>query len=312
MGVGKALSVYDVDPVKSEALVGAWSLRNACVTFYTWRGTPYRAEFISRDHVMAVIHSFSEYSFKYDRLGYVREERAEDAEVLRTCERKPLGLAFTMSSNNLYHQFFHAVAAFEMLLSKVEPGAVYIPIATSKAGLWLPRTRNTSHAFEFTVRAFSTASAATLTANLQHLLNAPCTCFDRVEGATGGVNLYYHKHRDRILAFARRALSVARATPPIAPALPLESHTARGGQTIARVLYARRASMRRVLANDQEVSGALSCGGGTGRVEGSSSNGRGMWLAECTALERMSLTHQMRTIAAANILVGARGLSCSN
>ena len=87
MGVGKALSVYDVDPVKSEALVGAWSLRNACVTFYTWRGTPYRAEFISRDHVMAVIHSFSEYSFKYDRLGYVREERAEDAEVLRTCER---------------------------------------------------------------------------------------------------------------------------------------------------------------------------------------------------------------------------------
>ena len=291
------LRIHDVDPVVSEPLVRDWTLRNVCVTFYNWRGTLHRAEFISRERVDAVIHSFSEYTFKYDRLAYVRAEAPEDAPALDRCERRALGLAFTVTSNNLYHQFFHAVPAFETLLSKVEPGAIFVPIVSSKAAAWLPPALNTSHAWEFSMRAFSSAPPSQLFDDLLRLLRAPCTCFDRVEGATGGVSLYYPKARCRILAFCRRAVAVARATPPIAPPLPMEVRQRAGGSRgggMARLLYVRRASKKRVLANDPEVSAAL-CGGGA------------HWHAECLALEKYSLTQQMRTIAASNVMVGVHG-----
>ena len=35
-----------------------------------------------------------------------------DEAALKRCEHRKLGLAMTMSSNNLYHQFFHAAYAY--------------------------------------------------------------------------------------------------------------------------------------------------------------------------------------------------------
>ena len=109
------LAFHDVAAEASDALVSDWTLRNACVAFRTWRGAVHRAQFVSREGTSAVIHSFSEYTFGFGRLAYVRPAVPEDAAALETCERRALGLAFTMSSNNLYHQFFHAVPAYRSL-----------------------------------------------------------------------------------------------------------------------------------------------------------------------------------------------------
>ena len=56
----------------ADHLVSEWTLRNACVTFHNWRGTLHRAQFVSLENISAVIHSFSEYSFGFGRLAFVR------------------------------------------------------------------------------------------------------------------------------------------------------------------------------------------------------------------------------------------------
>ena len=79
----------------------------------------------------------------------------------------------------------------------------------------------------------------------------------------------------------------------------------------ARILYVRRAGRKRVLSNDREVSDAL-CGGGANRRASrlGADGGRGghtRWFAECLALEGLTLTQQIRTIAASNVMVGVHG-----
>ena len=112
MTTSARLAFRDIPADRAEHLVSVWTLRNACVVFRHWRGTLHRAQWVSRAGLSAVIHSFSEYSFGFGRLSFVRPEEPSDGPAIAACRRRPLGLAFTMSSNNLYHQFFHAVPAY--------------------------------------------------------------------------------------------------------------------------------------------------------------------------------------------------------
>lgn len=282
----------------ADHLVSEWNLRNACVTFHNWRGTLHRAQFVSLENISAVIHSFSEYSFGFGRLAFVRPAESTDAPALAQCEKRSLGLALTVSSNNLYHQFFHAVPAFEALLRYVQPDAVFVPLVSYMATSWLHPATNYSHAWEFSLRALSSAPAKQLMEDTLRLFDAPCTCFERVEGATGAVSLFYPKARPRILAFCRQAVKMARSMPPRAP-LPMEERASLGGPV--NVLYVRRGGIKRALANDAEVSRAV-CAGRARRTDPHAE-----WVAECVTLERLTLASQMRTLASASVMLGVHG-----
>ena len=55
-----------------ERVVGAWSLRNACVSFYKKRNTTHLAQWVSRRGDAVLISGFSEYSNGFHRLSWVR------------------------------------------------------------------------------------------------------------------------------------------------------------------------------------------------------------------------------------------------
>ena len=293
-----ALSIHDVRAESAEHLVGAWTLNNTCITFRTWRKAFKRAHIVSREGVTAVIHSFSEYTFGFGRLLFVRPEEEADAAALRQCEHRKLGLALTMGSNNLYHQFFHAVPAFLTLLPHMREDAAFVPLVSFYAHRWIPEASNYSHAWEFSLRPFTTASSEKIMADTLRLLNTRCTCFDRIEGATGALSLYNPKALSRILAFCRQSLRVARKMPT--PIRHTEGSQWQEGQ--GSVLYIRRMSIKRVLANDAHVSSALCRGDATGVTPQ-----RRSWRAQCVYLEQLSLTMQIRAVAASNVMVGVHG-----
>ena len=109
------------------------SLRNVCVVFYPEQRTQYRSQFVSREGVTAVLHGFSEYDLGYQRLTTVRPEQARDRQQLARCTTKQLAIAVPMSSNNLYHQAFHAVPAWETLRAHASENATLLPLVFPSA-----------------------------------------------------------------------------------------------------------------------------------------------------------------------------------
>ena len=109
------------------------SLRNVCVVFYPEQRTQYRSQFVSREGVTAVLHGFSEYDLGYQRLTTVRPEQARDRQQLARCTTKQLAIAVPMSSNNLYHQAFHAVPAWEALRAHASHNATLLPLVFPSA-----------------------------------------------------------------------------------------------------------------------------------------------------------------------------------
>ena len=109
------------------------SLRNVCVTFYPEQRTQYRSQFVSREGVTAVLHGFSEYDLGYQRLTTIRPEQARDRQQLARCTTKQLAIAVPMSSNNLYHQAFHAVPAWEALRAHASQNATLLPLVFPSA-----------------------------------------------------------------------------------------------------------------------------------------------------------------------------------
>ena len=109
------------------------SLRNVCVVFYPEQRTQYRSQFVSREGVTAVLHGFSEYDLGYQRLTTIRPEQARDRQQLARCTTKQLAIAVPMSSNNLYHQAFHAVPAWEALRAHASQNATLLPLVFPSA-----------------------------------------------------------------------------------------------------------------------------------------------------------------------------------
>ena len=118
----------------------AMSLRNACVVFYPEKRTQYRSQFVSREGVTAVLHGFSEYDLGYQRSAVVRPEQARARQQLPRCTTKPLAIAVPMSSNNLYHQAFHAVPAWEALHTHASQNATLLPLVFPSAAFGRGKT----------------------------------------------------------------------------------------------------------------------------------------------------------------------------
>lgn len=165
------------------------SLRDACAVFFADEFSSYRSQFISRAGAAALLLSFDEYKISSVRATTVRPERADDAPLLSTCERRPLGIGIPFSRNNIWHQAFHAIPAWEALRGEVARARAqgvaptFVPLVLPKAGLGRYHSQHPASwfAWEFTLRPLSPLSASEIAAQTAALLAAPCVCFDRVE-----------------------------------------------------------------------------------------------------------------------------------
>jgi len=264
-----------------EQLAGTWSMRNACVAFYSTQKTTYRAHWISRQQEAAIVSGFSEYNSRFHRLTWLRPETPGDR--LEACATHPLALAFSFSSNNIYHQFFHAVPAWLALSAQAErnPDATMVPLVSIHAGNWTgPERHWAAHAWQFSVRALTKAAPQTITANLGALLGARCTCFDRVEGNTGA----FEPRAPLALGSLRRFCLVAlRNAAGLLGSAPGERRT--------ELLYVSRAGGRKVV-NDAAALSAL-------RLDNPS--------VRRVILEQLPVVQQMQLISDTLLLVTQHG-----
>ena len=275
--------VTDINDAKAEYFV-TMSLRNACVTFFPERDTRYRSQFVSRDGVTAVLHGFSEYDMGYRRLATVRPERPQDQTSLAACERRSIGLAVPMSSNNIYHQAFHAVPAWETLRAHTAADATLIPLVFSNAAFGRgskPIKPRRWFAWEFTVRALSQASSSALLAATQALVEARCTCFDRVEADASAFNPSARGAASRLQAFRARALYNNAAANGVVDRIARRS-----------LLFVSRVGARRVATNEALLLSRLQAA--TARVQR-------------VVLEELPFAEQMSLVASSAGLIAVHG-----
>lgn len=218
---------------------------------------------ISREGVTGIAHGFSEYVFGYQRISLVRAERRRDAAALATCDVRPLAIGIPYSCNNIFHQTFHAVPAWEQHAATAaahrEPPPTFVPIVYSTTAIGKKMSEDPAlwHAWEFSVRPFSTLSAAQIAADTQRLLRAPCTCFARVEANAPAFNPNARHAATRLRAFREAALRSVRAMPdgvPPAGQGVYASAADAGGQ----LLYVARRHAKRAVVNGAALEIALS------------------------------------------------------
>ena len=108
-----------------QKLVNVWSLPSTCAIYRVHekiRSTPrppgYYLDLISEDpHADAArIYGFSEYSNSFHIAATVRPSLNGSTELAR-CGRRRTGMVIYYSANNLWHQLFHMVPAWEVLRS---------------------------------------------------------------------------------------------------------------------------------------------------------------------------------------------------
>jgi len=194
-----------------------FSLRSACVIPYDDRSSRFRSAIVSlRDDVEAVVHGFSEYVNGYQRITAVRPPSDGDKALLggsppTRCLNRPLGIAVPFSCNNIYHQAFHAVPAFERwaaIASAAGSAVDFVPLiyATAAVGKKMSIEPRKWHAWEWSIRPFTRESSATIANRTHQLVNAPCVCYDVLHGNADAFNPIAVRSAGRLRAFRSAAL----------------------------------------------------------------------------------------------------------
>jgi hypothetical protein len=194
-----------------------FSLRSACVIPYDDRSSRFRSAIVSlRDDVEAVVHGFSEYVNGYQRITAVRPPSDGDKALLggsppTRCLNRPLGIAVPFSCNNIYHQAFHAVPAFERwaaIASAAGSAVDFVPLIypTASVGKKMSIEPRKWHAWEWSIRPFTRESSATIANRTHQLVNAPCVCYDVLHGNADAFNPIAVRSAGRLRAFRSAAL----------------------------------------------------------------------------------------------------------
>ena len=289
-----------------------FSLRNACVTFYDDRYTRYRSSIVAMDtETEAVVHSFSEYNNGYQRLmnvrplSLLRSNSPGAADRLARCARRPLGIGIPFSCNNIYHAAFHAVPAFERwraAAAAVGASAAlvdFVPIIFPSAAVGKKMSTDPKrwHAWEFSVRPFTTMSGERIAARTRQLVTggaepdfSDCTCYDTFHGNADAFNPIAYSAAPRMRAFRRAIL----ANLPAA-AHPFPAHLARAEHTTSTMLWAVRRHALRNIANEAHLAKTLAADAALSpRVVR-------------VVLEAMPLGAQMRLLSRSSALIGVHG-----
>jgi len=281
-----------IDLRHAEHFADTFQLHNACVAFHQSDNgvrSAYRSQFISLDGLTALLHGFSEHSWRFGKISTVRPARQWEIPMLmQDCRRRRLGLAVYFSSNNFGHQIVHAVPAHTALHASASEDAIFIPLVGYLAGRWTGPPHWRAYAWEFTLRSLTTLSTEELAEQLGATLSTRCTCFDKIEGSVGAYTPY-----SRWSGAAKRCTSWRAATLRNAALM-------RGGgppkATTADILYlARERGNARMVTNARQLEAALDK---RPRVEK-------------VIMERLALVDQMRRVEAAVALVGVHGMALS-
>ena len=252
-----------------------FTARNACVKFYDDHYTRFRSSFIAFGQpIEAVVHGFTEYTSGYQRLTSITAATPEDARFLSSCERRPLAIGVPFSCNNVYHQAFHAVPAFELWRSAAaaagDAAIDYIPLIYPSAAVSRKMSDDPIkwHAWEFSVRPFTRRSGAEIAAATTRLLHAPCTCYDTVHGNAPAFNPLARTVAMRLRRFRKATLrslrvpspdlSAAAMTPPSAVKELLPRALSEPSSSAARaMLWVVRRHALRNIANDEKLTAGL-------------------------------------------------------
>ena len=327
-----------------EHWVSEWKLANACVLFRGRFGagrlrTQASAQFVSRAGVTAMIHGFSEYRFGFIRLASVRMPTgpAEVRALDESCDRRRLGVALPFTANNFYHALHHSVPAYQAFgrRSIEERAPTFIPLLPSSAGagrkasLRMDKGGYAWHAWELSLRAFSSLSADVIASDLEALLTSRCTCFEEILGNSAAfvpgaptASTSLRAWSDAALGHARR-LRIARAGLVVVPrshpttdsdasdthASVGVTHGVKHGVTHGMAVLVRR-KRSRVLMNEAAVISMIRCsntGVQAGHAGGRPTSTYSSSSVRPLILEGMTLTEQMLLIASSGGLVAAHG-----
>lgn len=191
-----------------------FSLRNACVVPYDDRASRFRTSIVSLDaEIEAIVHGFSEYVNGYQRLTGVRPPAEDDAAMLKQCDRRPLGIGVPFSCNNIYHQAFHAVPAFERWAATVSAAPTgdldFVPLIypTAAVGKKMSVEPSKWHAWEFSIRPFTRLPSAAIANRTHQIVNTACTCYDTLHGNAEAFNPIALRSAARLRAFRQATLA---------------------------------------------------------------------------------------------------------
>lgn len=289
---------------------------------------PQLQQLISLRHVgspstaLSVLFGFSEYTLNMFELMAMRPSGTmlERSQLLKTCARAPsgLGIAIPFSFNNVYHATFHAAPSVEWMQyqqSRAQPqnsniphldgaaveAATFVPILHQRVNPASPSDAKRWFAWEFSVRALTSRSGASILSEAEELLANRCTCFDRLVGYAGAFNFNARTSRPRLRSFRAALLHhvdllvnhAAQASSSASASSSSSSRAALSHATRSRtVLYVHRRGVTRALSNERSLYVALAAAvPSLRRVE----------------LDTMPLYDQMRTVAEAGALVAVFG-----
>lgn len=196
-----------------------FNLKNACLTIFDDRYTRFRPWFTSlEENIDAVVHGFTEYTQGYQRLTGVRAASPESrAKLVNTCERRDTAIGVPFSCNNIYHQAFHAVPAWEhwrpaardATLRAGEAEVDFVPLIYPSAavGKKMSIEPRKWHAWEFSIRPFTTQPYQALAARTKQLLDpGRCVCYDRIYANAPAFNPIARRSALRMRQFRSQAL----------------------------------------------------------------------------------------------------------
>ena len=287
-------------------LPGAVSLRNSCVEFLDDDATNMagvRIRLVSRDGVMAVVHGYQEFIYGFRRILQIRPAVESDRAAIAQAEHLPLGLALQYASFNLGHQIHHTVAAWAALHAHAEaaPDAVYVPVPGAHVAKSL--FQSAGHRGTGLRRIFSTASWLLAVRGLSHdvadvvtkrtvrLFERGLTCFERIEGAFGGLSPY-SGDASALRDAAAWQRAVLRTT---AHQLRAPSSFAPSSGDLVQLLLVSRGGRTRQITNGDELTRSLGAIPGARLVQ--------------TQMEVLSLSEQLMRVASSSILVGVHGMA---
>lgn len=268
---------------------GRWQLRNVCAVF----DVPGKTPLLSRRGSAGGIIGFSEFTKSFAKSLSVVPASGNST---NRCEQRGEGLGLAVSGANLFHLGFHVVPAFETLQSRaaVLSGVTLVPLLISRGGYFgvndFLTSPNRNLAWEYAVRALTSAPSATIRADLDRLLSAGCACFDRLVGSTGGFEPYSVDARARWASFSaavRRNSLLSLGLPTALAAAPASNNS----EQAILVTRSEQVQRGRHVANEAAVLARL----------------RTHVATRLVALEAMPVSEQALLIGSAQVFVAAHG-----
>ena len=209
-----------------------FTLQNACLTIFDDRYTRFRPWFTSLyEPIDAVVHGFTEYTQGYQRLTGIRAASPDvRARLLDKCERRETAIGVPFSCNNVYHQAFHAVPAWERWRQAASDaarqagpsGVDFVPLVYPSAAVGKKMSVDPRrwHAWEFSIRPFTKQPYEALAARTTRLLNPDrCVCYDRVYANAPAFNPIARRSAPRMRQFRAQALANSKGLVPASTAL---------------------------------------------------------------------------------------------